>query len=173
MPGCLQSCAALTGNWSASLVLPEPDPPTSSIVRLCGNPPPLISSKRVKPAGALVDTFTKVRSGVYDVSFRKEHKKPARIREMAFNADNNRADPKSSKHALEGSCSSQILHRYVHSSCLTLNKFERMYRAARRHGCPECAELRSAFTNLRKDVPLASSTLIEKLGTATTQVPVV
>ena len=124
-------------------------------------------------AGALVDTFTKVRSGVYDVSFRKEHKKPARIREMAFNADNNRADPKSSKHALEGSCSSQILHRYVHSSCLTLNKFERMYGAARRHGCPECAELRSAFTNLRKDVPLASSTLIEKLGTATTQVPVV
>src|ERR1035437_9610557 len=58
MPGSLHSCAPCTRNCSASRVLPEPGPPTSSVVRPRGKPPPVISSKPVMPVGALVGTFT-------------------------------------------------------------------------------------------------------------------
>ena len=37
------------------MVLPEPGPPTSSVVRPLGKPPPVISSKPVIPVGAFVE----------------------------------------------------------------------------------------------------------------------
>src|ERR1035437_8968529 len=59
MPGSLQSFAPCARNCSASMVLPEPGPPTSSVVRPRGKPPPVISSKPAMPVGALVGTFTR------------------------------------------------------------------------------------------------------------------
>src|SRR6185312_2804087 len=54
IPGSLHSCAPCTRNWSERMVLPEPGPPTSSVVRPRGRPPPVISSRPVIPVGALV-----------------------------------------------------------------------------------------------------------------------
>ena len=142
MPGCLQSCAALTGNWSASMVLPEPNPLTSSIVRPRGKPPPVISSKPVKPVGALVDIFMKIDRDFIMFSLGKSTEKPARVREreMAINAETIIGlTPNPAKHGSRAEAFRISLHRCVDSSCLTLNKFERIYRAARRHECPECA----------------------------------
>ena len=59
MPGSLHSRAPCTRNCSASTVLPEPGPPTSSVVRPRGKPPPVISSKPAMPVGALVGAFTR------------------------------------------------------------------------------------------------------------------
>ena len=49
----MQCCAPCTRNCSANIVLPEPGPPTSSVVRLRGKPPPVISSKPMMPVAAL------------------------------------------------------------------------------------------------------------------------
>src|SRR5688572_20544412 len=42
------------------MVLPEPDPPTSNVVRPRGRPPPVISSRPAMPVGALVVRLTRV-----------------------------------------------------------------------------------------------------------------
>src|ERR1017187_2057580 len=41
------------------MVLPEPGPPTSSVVRPSGKPPPVISSKPVMPVGAFFSPLTR------------------------------------------------------------------------------------------------------------------
>jgi hypothetical protein len=51
MPGSW--LAPCTKNCSANIVLPEPGPPTNSVVRPVGTPPPVIESKPAMPVGVL------------------------------------------------------------------------------------------------------------------------
>jgi KaiC/GvpD/RAD55 family RecA-like ATPase len=62
MAGSLQYCAPCIANCRAKIVLPEPGPPTSSVVQPRGRPPPQISSKPVMPVGALDIFATRVRN---------------------------------------------------------------------------------------------------------------
>src|SRR3954447_900175 len=52
-PGSLNSVAPRTRNSRPIIVLPEPGPPQTTVVRPRGKPPPLISSNPLMPVGHL------------------------------------------------------------------------------------------------------------------------
>jgi hypothetical protein len=64
MPGSLQSRAPWARNCKAMMVLPEPGPPTSKVVRPRGRPPPVISSKPAIPVGTLLDALATCADGL-------------------------------------------------------------------------------------------------------------
>ena len=53
-PASLATWMPLTSAWSAKTVLPQPGPPITRVVRPCGSPPSVISSKPWMPVSILL-----------------------------------------------------------------------------------------------------------------------